>query len=127
MIRRTAAAAGAVLIAALFAVGVRQSSSLTTARDRLDDGRADARTAMLLDHARFLNPDPAVDVQQARFHLRQGRMDRVRSTLLDVVRQEPANAEAWGLIALGFRELDPALAERADAEVERLVPRVPEP
>lgn len=127
---RAAAVAAALLVAAWFAVGVRQADGVSEARERLQAVEAPSpaearRTAAALDRAGALNPDTAVDVLRARFALQQGRRDDARRLLLRVVDREPENLEAWAAVAIVFEGTDPALAARARDALRRLSPPVP--
>ncbi len=124
---RAAGVVVALLVAAFFGVGVWQAANTKAATERLDAGHADARTATLLDHAGTLNPDADLDIARARLAVAQDDLPRARRILLDIVDREPENARAWGTIELVFADSDPALAKRAAARFDRLVPTVPEP
>ena len=129
---RVVTIAAALAVAAWFALGVSQSTGANAARDRLADlGRPSAaaaqRTSDLLDRAGRLNPDRGVDLLRARLALQRGDAAGATRTALRVVRAEPANLEAWGVIALVNERRDPALAARARAALRRLSPPVPAP
>ena len=85
------------------------------------------RTSDLLDRAGRLNPDRGVDLLRARLALQRGDAAGATRTALRVVRAEPANLEAWGVIALVNERRAPALAARARAALRRLSPPVPAP
>jgi hypothetical protein len=132
-VRRAATAlaiAGALVVAAWCALGVSQATGAQAARDRVGDLRpptaaAAARTADLLDRAGRLNPDRGIDVLRARLALQRGDAAAATRIALGVARAEPANLEAWGLIALVNERRDPALAARARAELRRRSPPAP--
>lgn len=72
--------------------------------------------------ARLLNPDTLPDVRRAFLYQGTGRRDESAALLDDVLRREPDNLEAWGLLytftqderALeARRRLDPLGARRA--------------
>lgn len=124
---RALAVAGALIGCAFFALVIRQNTSTDAAFQRLDRAAAPARTQTLIDHADKLNPDSGADLLKARLALQQRRFDDARRILLDVVEKEPANLDAWAVIAVAFRDSDPALFDRAIAANRRYNPPVPEP
>jgi hypothetical protein len=131
-VTRAVAAVAALVVAAWFALGVSQSTGANAARDRLEDFRrpsdaAATRTAELLDRAGRLNPDRAVDLLRARLALQRGDAGAATRVALGVARAEPANLEAWGIVALVNERRDPALGARARAQLRRLSPPVPAP
>jgi predicted Zn-dependent protease len=72
--------------------------------------------------ARFLNPDTAPDVNRAVMYQVHGRSAQAAELLEDVVRREPENLTAWGVLVEATRERDPATARRALAARRRLDP-----
>lgn len=122
-----AAAVAALVVAAGFALGLYQAIGFRTASSRINNGRSDARAAALLRSAARLNPDTQVAVERARLSVNQGHPAEARRRLLGVVRAEPENAYAWGAIEVLLVRAYPALARRAAARFERLVPQVPAP
>jgi hypothetical protein len=87
------------------------------------------RVSRLLDDAGRLNPDTEPDIDRTwLLSLRYKRPAAARRVLEGVLRREPRNLEAWGvlrLVALGAH--DPRGAARARAHLLRLAPPVPEP
>jgi hypothetical protein len=80
------------------------------------------RAASDLRAARLLNPDTAPDVLRA-FVLQAAGEDRAAVALVgDVVRREPDNLDAWGVLYTLTRQRDPATAQRALAARQRLDP-----
>jgi tetratricopeptide (TPR) repeat protein len=77
-----------------------------------------------LDRADRLNPDQA-ERRALRFglHVRGGRLDLARADLEELLRREPANAEAWLLLASLTRESDPGRSAQARARLRALNPR----
>jgi tetratricopeptide (TPR) repeat protein len=72
--------------------------------------------------AKLLNPDTTPDLQRAYVRSASGRRDQAIARAQDVLRREPENRDAWGLL-LGFvGDTRPALARRAHAELRRLNP-----
>jgi Tfp pilus assembly protein FimV len=72
--------------------------------------------------ARFLNPDTAPDVNRAVMYQVHGRSAQAAELLEDVVRREPENLTAWGVLVEVARDRDPAMARRAVAARRRLDP-----
>lgn len=72
--------------------------------------------------ARFLSPDTAPDVNRAVMYHVHGRSAQAAELLVDVVRREPENLTAWGVLLDVTRERDPAMARRAVAARRRLDP-----
>jgi hypothetical protein len=115
-----------VAVLALAAIGwlvvmerdVRLQASAIEAADRGDHARAEVD----LQGARLLNPDTLPDVQRAFLYEGNGRSAEATDLLEDVVRREPENLDAWGLLYAFTRERDPALARRAMEARRRLDP-----
>ena len=72
--------------------------------------------------ASFLNPDTAPDVGRAAVYNAAGRWRESIALLDDVLRREPDNIAAWGVLYLVARDRDPAAAERAINARRRLDP-----
>lgn len=98
--------------------GVRLQAAGVDAADRRDVASADAD----LRAARLLNPDTLPDVRRAFLFQGTGRPDDAARVLEDVVRREPDNLDAWGLLYTFTRERDPATARRALEARRRLDP-----
>ena len=107
MTRRTLipalAAVIALVVAAWFYVGTRQTSDLTTAGAIASAGThlsaADARHARsLLNSAAFLNPDRTVELDRSRIALDTGNRALAYRLATAVTRAEPMNATAWGYV-----------------------------
>ena len=130
--RRAAAIAGALVVCAFFALGIRQTTSHEQADRRMSSperpsSAAAARTETLLDHAATLNPDRRVDLGRALLALQSGHPQSARRIIERVVADEPDNIEAWTRLAFATAGTDPAASKRAAAQVLRLAPRVPAP
>ena len=127
---RIAAVIAALVVAAWFAVGVRQATSTGDAQHLLG-GRTtaaeQARTATLLDHAAVLNPDSGVDLLRARLDLAHGDRGTAVRRFEAVTRREPDNIEAWTQLAFATARTDRPAFRRAVAQVRRLSPAVPAP
>jgi predicted Zn-dependent protease len=118
---------GALAICAWLSLGLVQASAVDDARKRILSPDALTRSeagevGSQLDRASLLNPDQTVNILRAGLALRQGRVEQARQTMLEVVRDEPENLEAWGAIAVAFEQTDPSLASRARAAIRRLAP-----
>jgi hypothetical protein len=114
---RGALAAAAIAIAAWLATGL-YSARLQAQADgigssgRLSGARFD-QARDLYRRARDGNPGTGPEVQEARLLIVGGRATAATRLLLDVVRREPENAHAWGLLRVAAERDDPALARRA--------------
>jgi hypothetical protein len=95
------AAAGALIVAAWFYVGTRQTADQTAAGKIANAAgnhlsAADARRARsLLDSAAFLNPDRQIDLVRSRVALKRGHPQQAYRLASSVTRAEPLNALAW--------------------------------
>jgi predicted Zn-dependent protease len=76
-----------------------------------------------LDDARLLNPDTVWDLDRAVAWVSLGRPRRAVRELGSLVRREPANVEAWRVLALISRGIDPSRHSEALAQVRRLDPK----
>lgn len=101
------------------ALAVRPPASLSPSEAAHADG--------LLRDATLLNPDTEPSVLRAGFLALGGHPREGLALARSVVRREPQNARAWGIVALTARRLDPALATRAQLEIARLSPAVAAP
>ena len=72
--------------------------------------------------ARLLNPDTTPDVRRAFLYQGTGRPGEAAALLESVLRREPENLDAWGLLYAFTRERDPEAARRALSARERLDP-----
>jgi predicted Zn-dependent protease len=97
---------------------VRVLASGTAAAGRRDVAAAERD----FRSARTLNPDMTPDLRRAFLYQATGRRDEAAALLEDIVRREPDNLPAWGLLLTFTRESDPATAQRARAAVRRLDP-----
>ena len=89
---------------------------------RLSEPGSFARADADLRAARFLNPDTAPDFSRALLYQAAGRPRRATALVEDIVRREPDNRLAWGLLRSIAGDRDPATAARALAEQRRLDP-----
>jgi hypothetical protein len=85
-------------------------------RHDIADADADFRAA------RTLNPDTAPDLNRSFLYERTARHAQAAAVLEDVLRREPDNLTAWGLLFAFTKNHDPATADRARAARRRLDP-----
>ena len=120
-------AAVAVAAIAWFSVTLRNETTLDRVQD-LSLSRAptpDEIEAALEDakDAEFLNPDWAEpEGLRATLNIRRRHDRAAYDSLREIVRREPENLQAWALLSLVSRRLDPPLAERAARRVRELDP-----
>jgi hypothetical protein len=115
------AATGALIVAAWFYLGTRQTADLASATAIVNAGdrlsAADTRHSLSLLHsAAFLNPDRTIDLDRSRIALKTGHKRRAYRLATSVTDAEPMNAVAWEYVAqaaLNSRELGSALAHFA--------------
>ena len=69
-----------------------------------------------------LNPDTTPDLRRSFVYLASSRQPQGIALIEDVLRREPDNRTAWGVLEQFTRELDPAKSRRATAEIRRLDP-----
>ena len=122
---RAAVATVAVVVLAWLGVQERNTRLLATgtaaAQDLAAPGAA-ARAEADFRDARLLTPDTAPDVNRAFLLRATDRRDEAIALLEDVVRREPDNLNAWGVLAVFARDGDPGAVERAQAARARLDP-----
>ena len=87
-----------------------------TARHDFADAESDFRAA------RRLNPDTTPDVQRAYLYALSSRTREGAALLEDVVRREPENRSAWGVLEDITRASEPVTARRAREALNRLDP-----
>jgi predicted Zn-dependent protease len=126
-----ALAAFAAVVAAWFAMGIRQAhdtdaaTAILSANPRLTAAQARHATD-LLQAARFLNPDRQVAVLRAQVDAARGDLRGARRILKRVVASEPDNLVAW--IALARASVGDLKDFYAAAyRIRQLVPPVPPP
>jgi hypothetical protein len=112
-----------VAVVVLAWLGVMEHNTRQLARAD-DAARARDYTAAIghLRDADTLSTDTTADVRRAFVLQGTKRGDEARALLEDVVRREPDNLTAWGLLLTFSRETDPATAARAQAQLRRLDP-----
>lgn len=89
------------------------------------DGRHVARAYRLLDAAAAHTRSTAPEINLAQLDAYATHPERALPRLRSVVAREPENYEAWSLLAVLARPIDPATAARAAARARRLSPPVP--
>jgi hypothetical protein len=94
------AAIGALIVAAWFYLGTRQTADLASANAIVNAGEhlsaANARHAQSLLHsAAFLNPDRTIELDRSRIAVKTGHMRRAYRLATSVTDAEPRNALAW--------------------------------
>lgn len=119
------AATGALLVAAWFYLGTRETGELTSANAIVNTGdhlsAADARHARSLLHsAAFLNPDRTIELDRSRIAVKTGHMHQAYRLATSVTDAEPMNALAWEYV---FQSApDQAARTVALHRIARLVP-----
>ena len=98
--------------AGLAAVTATDSGHVARAYRRLGDAAAHTRSTA-----------PEINLAQLDAYAKQPQ--RALPRLRSVVAREPENYEAWSLLALLARRIDPATARRAAARARALSPPVP--
>jgi hypothetical protein len=125
--QRLAIAVVAAAAVAWLAVGLRNELLLERAQEvslqaspsptEIEAALADARDGELL------NPDWAEpEGLRATLRIRARDQRAAYDSLTDIVRREPDNVQAWALLALVSRRIDPPLATRAERRVRELDP-----
>jgi hypothetical protein len=122
-------ATGALLVAAWFYLGTRQTSDLAAANaivnssdQHLSPAQAD-RALSLLHSAGFLNPDRTIELDRSRVAVKTGHLRRGYRLARAVAAAEPQNAVAWEYVFQSTN--DPAIRHRAAIRIGRLVPPPP--
>jgi hypothetical protein len=123
---RTAIAVVALVVAAWFALGVRQArdtdhvAAAILALPRLSQAQANWLDSILAGAA-FLNPDRQIDLLRSAVALASGHQPRAQRIAAGVTRAEPLNLQAWTQLA---RTSHGASAIRALKQVAALAPPV---
>jgi hypothetical protein len=124
-VARAVVAVVAILLIAWLAVMERDARLLergvqTSGRGHIPGNPERAEKAFR--DARVLNPDTEPDLGRAFLYFGTNRRARARALVEDVLRREPDNLTAWGLLFRVANEVDPAGARRALAARRRLDP-----
>ncbi len=75
-----------------------------------------------LKDAELLNPDSYWKLSRANYYLRIGRPRSAARVAETVVREEPDNITAWGVLGQATKRTDRRRSARAAAEIRRLNP-----
>lgn len=122
---RAVVAAVAVAVLVWLAVMERdtrlQARAMTAARHLEVPGNAERSERDFRD-ARLLSPDSAPDLGLAFLYRATHRQDEAIALLDDIVRREPDNLTAWGVLATFARGRDADAVARAFAARKRLDP-----
>jgi hypothetical protein len=124
---RAAVAVVAVLLLAWLAVLLRDFYVADAATDRIfyDAGITPAefvRNMERLEDAELLNPDSTWELTRAKFLLLRDGPRRAAHAAEALVRNEPANVEAWVVLRKATRQIDPARSAEAAGQIKRLDP-----
>jgi predicted Zn-dependent protease len=119
----------ALAACAWFALGVRASHDQDAATNLLNRHNlltaAEANQAFsLINDAKALDPDEALNILRAQVEFHSGHSYRAVAIARQVVRSEPLNADGWFVAELMSRQADPALNRLAQARLRQLVPPV---
>jgi predicted Zn-dependent protease len=103
MVVRIVSVIVALVVAAWFALGIRETHELNTVTSILSAGQltpAQARHADdLLQSAGTLNPDHQVQLLRGEVALATGDLPAAQRIILHVAREEPDNIDAWAELA----------------------------
>jgi predicted Zn-dependent protease len=123
--RVTVAVLAVVAIAwlAVMERNVRLEARGVQAADHLVVAGNAARAEKAFRDARLLNPDTLPDLSRAYLYQARGQRGKSAALLSDIVRREPDNLTAWGVLYSLTRRSDPGTARRALAAHARLDPR----
>jgi hypothetical protein len=112
-----------VAVAVLAWLGMMERSvQLQASGTEAAEARDFAAAAADFRAAGALNPDTLPDVRRAFVYQGSGRAEDAAALLESVVRREPDNLDAWGLLYAFTRARDPVLARRALKARARLDP-----
>jgi Flp pilus assembly protein TadD len=120
----------ALAACAWFALGARAShdtdvaSSILNASGSLTTQQAQAALSDIAG-AETLNPDQTLEILRAQVEFHSGNVAGAVAIAKRVVRREPKNADAWVVLEVLSRRLDPAENRLAQMRVSQLVPPVP--
>ena len=123
----------AVLACAWFGLALRSThdaQSVTNLLSAHNNSLTPAQAASAqrtLSQARVLNPDERLSILRAQVEFHAGYVHRALALARGVVRREPDNAEAWVVVELMSRQIDPPLNRFAQQRVLQLVPPVARP
>lgn len=116
----------ALLTAGWLAVSLRDARTQDRADRVITEGRfVPARAEELkadYDRAGLLNPDIHPLIGEATVDFLAGRSQSATETLEQAVRREPSNIQAWNLLAVTTRRLDPVRSAQARRQARALRP-----
>jgi hypothetical protein len=120
-------AVGVVAVLVLGWLAVMERDARLEARGVALAGRASTPAGFAGAHAAFrgasfLNPDSTPEVGRALLYKAARDQRRAVATIAAVLRREPDNLEAWGVLYAFTRQADPVTARRALAARRRLDP-----
>jgi predicted Zn-dependent protease len=123
--------AGALIVAAWFALGGSQADEINTVTSMLASNshlsRAQAsRADGLLSSAGVLNPDRNVTLLRGEVALQAGRVNEAQRLIGQVTSAEPDNIDAWAETAHAYGG-NFRIAQHAYAELARLDPLILKP
>jgi hypothetical protein len=124
-VTRVAVCVAAVLVIGWLGVMERDERALkrgVEASGRVSGAADLARAEQAFEDARLLNPDTTPDVGLAFLYQGAGRRQDAADVVDDVLRREPDNLSAWGLLFTLSRGADAADERRALAARRRLDP-----
>jgi hypothetical protein len=116
----------ALAACAWFALGARaahdQDAASNVLNQHLNLTAAEANQALSLIHnAKTLNPDQELNILRAQVEQHAGHAQQAVAIAKAVAREEPLNVNAWFVLELMSRQVDPALNRLAQARVRQLV------
>lgn len=127
---RVVLVAVAVVVAAWFALGIRQAvntaraTALITGQSRLTAAQA-RHARSLLDSASTLNPDRTVNLLRGELALAENHNASAQRILLALVHSEPKNLDAWVRLAYAAaRNHDRALLVLTARRLTALYPKL---
>jgi hypothetical protein len=120
----------AIVACAWFALGLRALDDQTSVTAVINGNHtitaAQARSIeSTLADARVLNPDEALNILRAQVEFRTGDVPKAAAIVKGIVGREPLNVNAWLVLELMTRQIDPATNRLAQARVRALAPSVP--
>jgi hypothetical protein len=124
-VSRALLAVGAVVVLAWLAVMERDTRLQARSAAALKPGASPAlmrRGEADLRRARLLNPDPQPRIDGALLLRARGKTSRSIAGMEAILRDEPDNLTAWGILAVLARGTDATAFARAQAAARRLDP-----
>jgi hypothetical protein len=125
LLARPCVALAAIVVLAWLGISERNTRLEARGAAAVRPGASPAKLAAAetdLRRAAWLNPDAQPDIDLALAQRARGEASRASATIEDVVRREPDNRIAWGVLAVLARGRDPVASARALAALRRLDP-----